>query len=63
MITRITGKLVKLRETDATLAIGPFEYQVLIPEIVRRQLQTQLDQEISLTTIQYLDGNPQKGGA
>ncbi|MEZ6057911.1 MAG: Holliday junction branch migration protein RuvA [Planctomycetaceae bacterium] len=62
MITRITGTLVKLRDVDATLAVGAFEYQVLIPEIVRRQLQSRIDQEISLTTIQYIDGNPQKGG-
>lgn len=62
MITRITGRLVRLRETDATLAAGAFEYQVMIPEIVRRQLQSRLEEEISLTTIEYIDGNPQKGG-
>lgn len=62
MITRITGTLARLRDTDAGIAAGPFEYQVYIPEIVRRQLQSQLGQPVSLWTIEYLEGNPQKGG-
>lgn len=62
MISRITGRLARLRDAEAALAAGPFEYQVLVPEIVRRQLQLQMDNEISLWTIQYIDGNPQKGG-
>ncbi|MDA0834667.1 MAG: helix-hairpin-helix domain-containing protein [Planctomycetota bacterium] len=61
MITKITGKLVKLREEEATLEIGAFEYQVFIPEFVRRQLQPLVGEQISLKTIQYIDGNPQKG--
>lgn len=61
MITKITGKLVKLREEEATLEVGAFEYQVFIPEFVRRQLQPHVGEPISLKTIQYIDGNPQKG--
>ena len=61
VITRITGKLVDLNATEATLAIGPFEYQVFIPDFVRRQLQPKIGEEISLRTIEYLDGNPQQG--
>ena len=61
MITRITGRLVKLGDTAATVAAGPFEYEVLIPEFVRRQLQPLINQEVSLRTIEYLDGNPQQG--
>ncbi len=61
MITRITGKLVHLSEAAATIAAGPFEYEVLIPEFVRRQLQPSVGQEVSLRTIEYLDGNPQQG--
>lgn len=61
MITRITGRLVQLGDTAATVAAGPFEYEVLIPEFVRRQLQPLLNQEVSLRTIEYLDGNPQQG--
>ena len=61
MITRITGQLVQLGDTAATISAGPFEYEVLIPEFVRRQLQPLLNQEVSLRTIEYLDGNPQQG--
>ncbi|MBL8851559.1 MAG: Holliday junction DNA helicase RuvA, partial [Planctomycetaceae bacterium] len=62
MITRISGQLVALHDNDATLAIGAFEYQVLGPEFVRRQLQSKLQQTVSLRTIEYIEGNPQKGG-
>lgn len=62
MITKITGKLVALGPQDAALEVGAFEYQVLLPEFVRRRLQSQLDQTVSLRTIEYLEGNPQKGG-
>lgn len=62
MITRITGKLTQLTATEATLSVGAFEYEVFVPEFVRRQLQGSLGQEVSLKTIEYLEGNPQKGG-
>ncbi len=62
LITRISGQLVSLHDNDATLAVGAFEYQVLVPEFVRRQLQSKLQQTVSLRTIEYIEGNPQKGG-
>ena len=61
MISRITGMLVGLNEFCATIRIGGFDYEVLLPDIVRRQLQAQLDTEVSLRTIEYLEGNPQQG--
>jgi Holliday junction DNA helicase RuvA len=61
LITRITGKLVELSATEATLGIAAFEYQVFIPDFVRRQLQSKIGQEVSLRTIEYLEGNPQQG--
>jgi len=61
VITRITGKLVALNETEAVLEVGPFEYSVLVPDFVRRQLQPLVGKEVSLKTIEYLEGNPQKG--
>ena len=57
MITKITGQLVALADDELTLKVGPLEYEVLIPELVRRQLQSQLNQEISLHTIEYLEGS------
>lgn len=61
MITRITGLLVRLDETTATIGAGPFEYEVLIPEFVRRQLQAIVGKEVSLKTIEFLEGNPTQG--
>ena len=61
MITRITGKLVRLGDAEARLEVGPLEYEIFVPEFVRRQLQASLGNEISLKTIQYIEGNAQGG--
>jgi Holliday junction DNA helicase RuvA len=61
MITRIIGQLVALSEEAATIRIGGFEYEVLIPEYTRRQLQECLGQEVSLHTIDYIEGSPMQG--
>ena len=61
MITKITGKLVALSDDTLTLKIGAFEYEVAIPEFARRQLQRELGQEVSLHTIEYMEGNPMQG--
>lgn len=61
MITQITGKLVVLNNNEATLEVGPFNYQVFVPEFVRRQLQGLVGEEVRLRTIEYLEGNPQQG--
>ena len=61
MITKITGRLVALMDEALTLQIGPYEHEVLIPEFTRRQLQAEMNQEISLYTIEYLEGNPMQG--
>jgi Holliday junction DNA helicase RuvA len=61
LITKITGKLVSLQENEAALEVGAFEYEVYVPEFVRRQMQTLIGQTVSLRTIEYLEGNPQQG--
>jgi len=61
MITKITGKLIAVDGDELTLAVGAVEHEVLIPEFARRHLQDQLDREISLHTIEYLEGNPMQG--
>ena len=61
MITKITGQLVALHGDTLTLKIDAFEYEVLIPEFTRRQLQSELSQAISLYTIEYMEGNPMQG--
>lgn len=62
VISRISGKLTRLTETEAYIDVGNFEYEVWIPEFVRRQLQSQVGGNVSLRTLQYIDGNPQRGG-
>jgi Holliday junction DNA helicase RuvA len=61
MITKITGKLLLVEGDTATLEVEPFEYEVLIPEFNRRQLQSQLGQRVSLHTLHYMEGNPTHG--
>ncbi|MCA9063783.1 MAG: Holliday junction DNA helicase RuvA [Planctomycetaceae bacterium] len=61
MITRISGTLVHLSDVCATIRIGGFEYEVLIPDVVRRQLQSHMEEDVSLKTVEYLEGNPQQG--
>jgi holliday junction DNA helicase RuvA len=61
MITKITGVLSRILDDEVRLQVGPFEYQVLVPEFVRRQVQSKAGQELTLHTSDYLDGNPMQG--
>ncbi len=61
MITHVAGQLIALEENSLVLQVGAFRYEVLIPEFTRRQLQNQLNEEIRLHTIEYLEGNPMQG--
>jgi Holliday junction DNA helicase RuvA len=61
LITKITGKLLCVRDDVLTLEVGAFEYEVAIPEFTRRQLQADTGKTISLHTIDYLEGNPMQG--
>ena len=61
MITKITGILQVLDTESATISKDGFEFEVLIPEFTRRQLQGRVTDKIALHTILYLDGNPQQG--
>jgi Holliday junction DNA helicase RuvA len=61
LITKLTGEIVRVDADALNLAIDAVEYQVLIPEFVRRELQHRVGQRVSLHTLQYLDGNPTQG--
>jgi Holliday junction DNA helicase RuvA len=61
MINRISGTLRRVLEEEISLEIDQFEYQVLIPEFVRRHLQQKLGETITLHTIEYIEGNPMQG--
>ncbi len=61
MITKITGTPVSVSGERLTLAVGPLEHEIFIPEYTRRRSQEMIGQEISLHTIEYLEGNPMQG--
>jgi len=61
MITKISGVLNRVLDEEVRLQIETFEYQVLVPEFVRRQLQSLTGEEITLHTTEYLEGNPMQG--
>ena len=61
MITKITGTPLAVSGDALTLSVGAYEYEVLIPEFTRRHVQEKIGTEISLHTIEYLEGNPMQG--
>ena len=61
MINNITGTLRSVHGEEISLEVDHFEYQVLVPEFVRRQVQLKLGEAVTLFTIQYIEGNPMQG--
>lgn len=61
MIRRIQGVVERVEPDRVDLAVGPVVHEVLVPELVRRGLQGRLGQEVTLHTLEYLEGNPARG--
>lgn len=61
MITKITGVLERVLDEEIRVGVGALEYQVLVPEFVRRALQMRVGSEVTLHTSEYLEGNPMQG--
>src|SRR5207253_9706341 len=61
MITKMTGKLNRVLDEEVRLQVGAMEYQVLVPEFVRRPLQVRIGEDVTLHTSEYLEGNPMQG--
>jgi Holliday junction DNA helicase RuvA len=61
VISHIRGILKAVAEESLTLAVEPFELEVLIPEHTRRQVQGKVGEPITLHTIFYIDGNAMTG--
>ncbi len=61
MITKITGVLNRVLDEEVRLQVGALEYQVLVPEFIRRRIQGSIGQELTLHTSHYFDGNPMQG--
>ncbi len=61
MITKIAGIINRVLDEELRLQVGALEYQILVPEFVRRNVQSRLGQEHSFHTTEYLEGNPMQG--
>jgi holliday junction DNA helicase RuvA len=57
MITKLTGTLNRVLDDEVRLQIGPVEYQLLVPEAVRRQVQMRTGEEVTFHISEYLEGN------
>lgn len=61
MIKKISGVLGRVESTAIELAVGPVVHEVLVPEVVRRELQGRVGQNVALHTLEFLEGNPTRG--
>ena len=61
MIRKISGSLERVEPTAIELAVRNIVHEVLVPDMVRSQLQAKLGSDISLYTLEYLEGNPTRG--
>jgi Holliday junction DNA helicase RuvA len=57
MITKMTGVLTRVLDDEVRLQVGPFEYQLMVPEAVRRQIQLRTGQEVTFHITEYFEGN------
>lgn len=57
MMTKMTGVLTRALDEEVRLQVGPFEYAVMVPEAVRRQVQLRVGQEITFHITEYFEGN------
>lgn len=61
MITRIRGVLRSVEIETLTLAVDPFELEILIPEHTRRQVQGRVGEQLTLHTTFYIEGQVMGG--
>jgi Holliday junction DNA helicase RuvA len=61
LIVTISGKLVRVGETAVAIESAPFEYEVLVADYTRRQLQSRVGQQTRLHTLDYIEGGMQGG--
>ena len=61
MIKRIAGTLGRVEIGSIEIAVGPVVHEVLVPELVRRDLQARGGQSVTLHTLEFLEGTPGRG--
>ncbi|MBL6724998.1 MAG: Holliday junction DNA helicase RuvA [Rubripirellula sp.] len=59
MIVTITGKITRVGESSVYIEVEPFEYEVLVADYTRRQLQNRINELIRFHTLNYIEGNLQ----
>ena len=59
MIVTITGKITRVGESSVYIEVEPFEYEVLVADYTRRQLQNHINELIRFHTLNYIEGNLQ----
>ena len=57
MITKLTGILTRITDDAARIEVGAFEYEVMVAETTRRQLQIRTGHELTLHIYEYYEGN------
>ena len=58
MICRLTGRIVSVGEQAALVEVGGLCYETLVPVSSLPELERLVGEEVTLFTIQYLEGNP-----
>jgi Holliday junction DNA helicase RuvA len=58
VICRLTGRLIEIVEHAAVVDVGGICYEVLVPASSLAGLQRLVGEDVTLFTIQYLEGNP-----
>ncbi|TWU50912.1 Holliday junction ATP-dependent DNA helicase RuvA [Rubripirellula tenax] len=61
MIIAISGKLNRVGETSVAIEATPFEYEVLVADYTRRQLQSKVGENVRFFTLDYIEGGLQGG--
>ena len=59
MIKFLTGRLLEVYEEAVIIEVGAFQFEVFVPDFVRRNLQPLSGDDVGLHTVFYFDGNPQ----
>ncbi|NBV44083.1 MAG: Holliday junction DNA helicase RuvA [Planctomycetia bacterium] len=61
MIKRLTGVLERVDPSTIDLAVGAEVHELLVPDLVRRELQGQTGTTVTLHTLEFLEGTPGRG--
>jgi Holliday junction DNA helicase RuvA len=61
MIAQIFGKLIGMEEATGLIQVGGLCYEVMLPGYAVTELSSKIGSEITLCTMEYLEGTPGKG--